>query len=174
MKKYLLAVLASAGICSIAHAGIIYWQVNNNNVNASYADYTYAKISFATEQSGLGKTYLDSQIYAAEDSTAYGQLDKIDFANGVIGYADFGNSTAGYFAVELFNGQHAAIAHSILSYKDVESYIKASDKLNTNWSAVNGGAFSHVTWSAGAVPEPTSGLLLLMGAALLGLRRKRA
>ena len=36
------------------------------------------------------------------------------------------------------------------------------------------GAFSPTGWTSSAMPEPTSGLLLLVGAGLLGLRRKRA
>lgn len=174
MKKYLFAVLAAAALGGVANAGIIYWQINNSSVDAAYSDYSYAKISFATTQADLGKTYLNSKLYGAEDDTEYVSLDKVDFGQGAIGYADFGTASTGYFAVELFSQGGTALAHSIMDYQSVTSYIKASDKLNTNWSATNGGAFANATWSAGAVPEPTSGLLLLMGAALLGLRRKRA
>ena len=51
--------------------------------------------------------------------------------------------------------------------------------VNTDWSdpsaTITASGFSKVTISGGSdIPEPTSGLLLLVGGAMLALRRKRA
>ena len=43
--------------------------------------------------------------------------------------------------------------------------------LSKNWGGTGGAAIT--SWSSAGVPEPTSGLLLLVGGALLALRRKQ-
>ena len=48
--------------------------------------------------------------------------------------------------------------------------VSGTSKLGTTWAGTSGGAIS--TWTA--VPEPTSGLLMLVGLAGLALRRRRA
>ena len=45
-------------------------------------------------------------------------------------------------------------------------------EFNQNWASAN--AWTGGIFTPTAVPEPTSGLLLLIGAAMMGLRRKRA
>ena len=54
---------------------------------------------------------------------------------------------------------------------DLRAYMSAAE-FNQNWASAK--AWTGGTFTPTAVPEPTSGLLLLIGAAMMGLRRKRA
>lgn len=56
--------------------------------------------------------------------------------------------------------------------ENVNKYGDGLSELGTTIFGENGSA--PITWSAAAVPEPTSGLLLLLGMAGLALKRKRA
>ena len=72
-----------------------------------------------------------------------------------------------YFYIE------ASAAGQVVAYSELSSYSDLSVGFTTdengNWKS------NHGYWvpTAHPVPEPSSGLLLLMGGALLGLRRKR-
>ena len=54
---------------------------------------------------------------------------------------------------------------------DLRAYMSAAE-FNQNWASAK--AWTGGTFTPTAVPEPTSGVLLLIGAAMMGLRRKRA
>ena len=64
------------------------------------------------------------------------------------------------------------VCHSeTVSLDDLRAYMSAAE-FNQNWASAN--AWTGGTFTPTAVPEPTSGVLLLIGAAMMGLRRKRA
>lgn len=64
----------------------------------------------------------------------------------------------------------------------VDSYTNyiITDEKTATWTSSTGakvlgfGSQASATWTAAAVPEPTSGLLMLLGVAGLALRRRRA
>ena len=65
------------------------------------------------------------------------------------------------------------------TYADADNYI-ITDVKSATWTSSTGaktlafGSQASATWQAIAVPEPTSGLLMLVGLAGLALRRRRA
>ena len=65
------------------------------------------------------------------------------------------------------------------SFDNVDAFVKASFN-TTTWQDTTGMDFANLAggksaWTAvGAVPEPTSGLMLLIGVGLMALKRKRA
>ena len=81
----------------------------------------------------------------------------------------------------------AKVYSILVAEKDGSSYFYASDIKTQEmtdavmasgalfaWDEINTGAVGGAGWTSMSVPEPTSGLLLLLGMAGLALRRKRA
>ena len=82
-------------------------------------------------------------------------------------YSDFSGVSEGNFFLELMDGELAIIGTSQeVKYSDLTSYLY--DPSSTKPPAPYSG------WTISPVPEPTSGLMVLLGTALLALRRKRA
>ena len=80
--------------------------------------------------------------------------------------------------IELYGANDQAVANSgWMTYADLQAakaIIDSQAGFNSNWTSMQA-LGSQGSWSKGAaaVPEPTSGLLVLIGAALVGLRRKK-
>ena len=152
MKKT-IAILA-IGIGLAVHADYLYWMVDTTAAEA-YEPYTAVRLTDGT-------TELDKYEFAgASDLKAY-QAD-----GGYFELTGSFNDSQSFF-VELYNGskwlaQSAAISYSSLLSSG--SLIKSG-----GISPVSGNAASFGTYN---VPEPTSGLLFIIGGMLLGLKRKR-
>lgn len=89
-------------------------------------------------------------------------------------YADVSGYSASYsFMIEIGIFDEATDAWVILAHSESATY----QELYTAGDIVDGSlvAPEHAPWSGGnySVPEPSSGLLILMGAGLLALRRRR-
>ena len=76
-----------------------------------------------------------------------------------------GGSEYANYIVRLFNNSEVTYESSIYSYNSLAAHVWATDMLSMK--ATEAFVFR-------AVPEPTSGLLLLLGVAGLALKRKRA
>ena len=96
-------------------------------------------------------------------------------------YTKAGEGINGYFGVIVIDGNSAAdgltgayayLGNVSLGATDPAKDLLYGDGSFTNWIGENG--YASVTFSGAAVPEPTSGLLLLLGMAGLALKRKRA
>ena len=167
MKKVIIAALAIAAF-SAAYADVIYWMVSdeayedtrNTNENATdpYAWVVATDGTSVYSLKGDGKTA--AQVGTAYDYSTY-------FTTDLGSYAGDGWS----YYVELWNGTRSASEEydTLLS----NGYISRSGSIATPTTLASGGfgqAPGHNTYN---VPEPTSGLLFLVGGMLLGLRRKR-
>lgn len=90
-------------------------------------------------------------------------------APGGLYAAEFTDEPATSFFIELFSSDGKTVHTSeMVSKADLTTFISTST-FDSGWKMAN-------AWDGGlssAVPEPTSGLLLLIGAAMMGLRRKR-
>lgn len=146
------AVLAMAGA---AQAGALYWQVDTSAADAAYTGaYTTAGLyAFKTGETGAAD-YLDGlEAGAAPTLTDLGSYD----------------STYSFY-VELYNASGDVVHKtSAMRYSDLLSsgYISTGGVLAPSALATGG-------FNGASVPEPTSGVLLLVGGALLALRRRRA
>ncbi len=155
MKKILLTIALFVGVA--VHADYLFWMVSDNPVSgtdisgaAAKFDWTSAKLVWDGGSMNLSS-------------------DDADLYNTIGGYAiaDIGSeySSASFF-VELYNGDTWLAKSASVTGSALSRYITGAMSLNpvagTGWVA-----------TSYAVPEPTSGLLFLVGGMLLGLKRRR-
>lgn len=144
------AILAMVGI---AKADALYWQVDTGASDASYkGEYSYAALYTSDG------TFLDG-YYEATDGKVAPTL------------SDLGNygSTGYSFYVELYNASLDSVYKGqTVSYDQLAAsgYISTGGVSLPTFTATSG-------FNGASVPEPTSGVLLLIGGAMLALRRRR-
>ena len=191
MKAKLLA-LAVAGLTGLAaSADVLYWQVNNTDIDASTKSaYSYA-ILRATDSNPASATaanqYYVSQNLGASGANLGPAIARSVFDNGYVGgvmensailstanaTAYTGELSALSFFLELYDasGNWVGETTSIKSYQQLVDSGTISG-FNANFKGVNAAMGS--TGGYQSVPEPTSGLLMLVGLGALALRRRRA
>lgn len=155
MKKLILGLSVIVAAVS-AQASYLLWQVNASD----YSDAT-----------GFDKNLVDSyKLYAVKD----GVYELVDNNNqNVVNRSNIGAYNDSYsFYVELANyngGKYDTVARSdTMSYDQLSGFMQTSELSAVPQAAV---------WHAGgysAAPEPTSALLVMMGVAFLGLKRRKA
>lgn len=169
MKK--LLIVLSVSLASVfANAAYLYWQVDSGDYAGMVGAEQVTGARLVSDPSGVGSSY-----YPSSDGTWTALT-----GNGVIGApyaADIGDNSDGYsYYIELVNNSGTVIGKSSApltsSSADYASYVNngatTADLSNiptVNLSAWHGGSYH-------AVPEPTSAILMLVGAAMLGLKRK--
>lgn len=160
MKKILLG-LAVVSAALFAKAEYLFWQVDNTTTVAGpNGDQT---INYGTD-------YNAGVLYWTGSGTPYQKLEGINFAGTTT--TDISNLNSGSFYIELGNynnGNFEAVAHSeMITYADTAQY-----RTSFQTAVASMQAWSGANFTPGAVPEPTSGLMVLIGTALLGLKRRR-
>lgn len=160
-----LAAVAAAGLAVLtARADLIYWMVNNpvdmyRNNNPLTFEYATIKADGATlnvyDQSGdTGFSYL-----YADDET--GKIASPAYSGS------FSDSVTS-FLVELWNAEDKRVGWRTYTKEEMLA-------AGSIWKEDGVPAGGVSVFAVGQViPEPTSGLLLLLGGALLALRRRRA
>lgn len=182
MKKLILIVgVISAAFA--ANASYLYWQVSEGAYTESYDSARLIFTDGIINNWGEYSAKVNSGVITADgEYHAYSPAqEKVGISSDVAYVANIGSLTSGSsysYWIELYNN-NTRVALSdigyINSYTGSESttpfvYADASN-LTTSLSEVATAA----VWHSGgyrAVPEPTSGLMLLLGAAMLGLKRK--
>lgn len=155
MKK-LLALVFVALTAVVARADFLYWMIDEES--AGDYDFTKAVLKAADSTTTYSLTTVDGPI-----STI------IEFQEGGLYYysADLmGHIGEGYsYFVELMNGDDFVAKSAIATYTDISSHIFDPAGIGVPVSPMNFASYS--------VPEPTSGVLFLIGGVLLGLKRRR-
>ena len=171
MKKLILSMAMVAVFAAFADDTTtyqaLYWQVNAEDTT-SFGDASYA-VLYASLDGGNVKIAGDGQLMNAG---AVGQTQTVlQGAGSTFSWGAYDFRTANFF-VELLNEGGTAFAQS-----DQVGY---STLLNGGYIAKQGAGMSSPTTATyfsfsgySAVPEPTGGLLTLLGIAGLALRRKR-
>ena len=167
IRKVLFACMAVAACLSL-RAGTLYWCVDSTSGDTSAFMDAYNK---AKEKPGVGT--LSVGLYQGDSL-----LEKIGLE-----VADDGSISSGLFAIAssveagtAFRWEIMAEATSYFSETVTYDKLLAASALASsplvNHTAYNV-AGAGLTWNPAPVPEPTSGLLLLVGGAFLALRRRR-
>ena len=179
MKKL---IIAAAMVCAAAfsQAATVNWSISNVKASGGASPTVgWAVMAFYTEV-GAGSSAIEAAIASkTADTVAFESTTlAVTLSKGKVtahdatatSLTDTSKNYDFYFVV--FNNADATKA---------TSYAMTS-ALNQEYSSLDGkyavgGNFSGATWSdvpAPVIPEPTTGLLLLLGVAGLALRRKRA
>ena len=152
MRKLILTMILGLA-AGIAKADVmLYW-----TVDPSLKD-TY---SYAVIYGGSGENLSD---YAALDAVTSGSAIDTNVSGDENQIPWLGDSMYENYIVRLFDANYNYLS-SCYTYADLAANVWATDMLSMK--ATTPAVFR-------AVPEPTSGLLLLLGVAGLALKRKRA
>lgn len=174
MKKLLVLAVAIV-TASISQASELWWTVANPvNVSAtpggSTASSEWATAKLFASASGYNTGGIELDTVTSSDMAAYSEIITDLGAYGTSAYS---------FYVELFNSSSESLGKSYMAanqgatpYNDLVSAgaIDTGNIMNPTASAYTG--FSSFT-TAEVIPEPTSGVLVLLGMMALGLKRKR-
>lgn len=180
MKK--LMILAAVVVASImANAATLKWgsgtiTLANSSTAGKDAVTAYLFLIDSTTYNTLaanttGKAMSDAVYASYGSSLASADASKSTNAKGVATITDpnaYGNGSTAYAALLYIEGDNYM--------GNVATYTFTSDldyTMSDLTLSLGGAGTTPTAWSTAAVPEPTSGLLMLLGMASLALRRRR-
>jgi len=157
MKQLLIILVAVAGIT--AHADYLYWMVDNNPQSGTTITGDPTTFSWTEAKLYANGEAVDGATLSSSAWSDYQDLGGYAYANIGDNYAEKS------FTIELFSGDQWLARSSAASGSTLGQFITSGMSMNP--AAVG---WAPTTY---AVPEPTSGLLFLVGGMLLGLKRRR-
>ena len=172
MKKvYILAATLLAVVS--ANASYLYWQVNeDSNVSGLDTGVTYNSARVSVNDDSTGNIVWSS---AATDVNTESLSYPISAVN-TIDVSAFSNYNSGYsYYIELGNYDSVGGAFTGTAISTAQTYqALAGSYIHTTANLSASDLVSTQIWHGGtySVPEPTSAILMLFGAAMLGLKRK--
>ena len=191
MKKLMMgAMVAMAAVC--AQAGSIQWGARNIYIPVA-KDVAVSEsgiVPLSGDKFAIGA--LDVNLFWVDDKGADHFINSYALdAVGQVKTVTLGNNTTD---ADLYNAMNAIAAYTpkyhmtatyetkdgvytydgyVTSGSPIANLPSGNNSVTANFGATSGNPGSW-TYTANAVPEPTSGLLLLLGVAGLALRRRRA
>ena len=180
-KMFLAAVVAMA--TGLAMADYMYWMVSEANfagLSGVDANFAYATVRAGTgadvaENISAGSGYY--KMYTVDENGQSSATDQYQFYSAESnpnstdgGAAFFGSfdSTVDSFLFELWTENGSLVGYASRNREDILRFISSDSILGGSHPA----SYSPFVLTS-VVPEPTSGLLLLLGMAGLALRRRK-
>jgi len=174
MKKLISSLVLCMVMCCIARAEtvsnqILYWQITDADKESYGASIVnmYAIIDGSSEK--IGNQFLEFSDFEKAESMNRTQTITVG-AGGWTWPAEYDFSKVSFYA-ELLNDNGISVATSdVATYNAIRGFMDETFSGSTPSTKHDG----YYTFSYSAIPEPTSGLLMLIGIAGLALRRRRA
>ena len=176
-KTMIIAVVAFAAICS--QAATVTWSAANIQHDPT-GNTSFAYLVYLVDNSAISQS--DMAGYLANGDTSYLSMA---LANGVTAKTSSTADTAKLASTkstDAYGAGDSATYYLVIlnnSSLDAASYFQISNTKTGTVTAAGAltmgfGTQAGNAWTAMAVPEPTSGLLMIVGLAGLALRRRRA
>ncbi len=125
-----------------------------------------------SEKKAAALSSLEAGAFKTGTTTGTGQINIVDTRTGAKNWAA-GNSVAGY-AVIFDNADVSKAEHAIITSLPSAQNFTGTNQTKTFALGSQASATWNTVYNTADVPEPTSGLLMLLGVAGLALRRRRA
>ena len=164
MKNIICGLVLLGAVSAFADDSYLYWMVGDGA-----PEYAYARVR---DQTGTYLNIYDSGFDSQYTEATGGKsgvsketvTDFKDYGEGFYALLGPGTSSSSSFIVELYNSSDKFVGQSSpIAYSLAEIY---SGGMGTPPSMPS-------SFGSFAIPEPSSGLLMLVGCAVLGLRRRK-
>ena len=179
MKKLIISAFAIVAACAV-NAAAINWDNGNGDLyeSSGSGDVASGYLAYFFDNAVVSAaTFADAYAADSASTLALGYASSVGLSDGGwLEDADVGNFTPGTtvtgYLVVFDAATPDSAAHMFVS--GTEDIAMPGSGMGANVSFDLSGSVSASNWQATAAPEPTSGLLLLLGVAGLALKRKRA
>ncbi len=189
MKRIMFTLAALVAVAT-THAAYVDWQYSVSEPKTGGEDWTSGYTAYLVESSewdkikdnvtaaGLSGAAMDSSSFFLESTTKKNN----NYATGASGSAGIRQVTADsgnyYVILATADGYNVAINNvAVTAYTDASGAGTGLTPSITSTTPVEGSGVSFTAFGGGGggggAPEPTSGLLMLVGGAMLALRRKQ-
>ena len=171
MKRFVALILVLAASFA-ANAAYLYWQIEDTDSVPGISlpsDFSGTAAMWARNDS-TGEFFGNAPLTSSYDGGSAQYVPAPDFFNEyVIDLTGLGIGEGYSFIIELKNASNETVGYS--------QFMTYSDAVSSQY--ITSGSISDMpsvqTWHGGtyAAPEPTSAMLMLLGTAFLGLRRRQ-
>ena len=175
MKK-LVVLLTIAAVAVVSQGASLKWGYSSTVNEKNAHIYAVVGSTLPTEISDFS-TWLAGQTVVSDATVSYSTLTKKSSASATTSSEEITKDKTYYFVMVDAAGENFKAIGTYAGTDIVYDPANQESAINT----ATGDAFAAASWKAfgggssgGDVPEPTSGLLLALGGAMLALRRRRA